>query len=69
MPDFLTDARLTWSKFSFQSDAITSAQEVEKLNAQFAATVEQLKNTVGNKVSIGTKDVFVSISNGKPTSS
>ncbi|NXW58387.1 CF206 protein, partial [Eurystomus gularis] len=40
------------------SDAITSAQEVEKMNAQFAATVEQLKNTVQNKVSIDTKEVF-----------
>ncbi|NWR53954.1 CF206 protein, partial [Bucorvus abyssinicus] len=40
------------------SDAITSAQEVEKMNAQFAATMEQLKNTVQNKVSIGTKEVF-----------
>ncbi|NWW49301.1 CF206 protein, partial [Pedionomus torquatus] len=40
------------------SDAITSAQEVEKLNVQFAATMEQLKNTVQNKVSIDTKEVF-----------
>ncbi|NXX06474.1 CF206 protein, partial [Larus smithsonianus] len=40
------------------SDAITSAQEVENLNVQFAATMEQLKNTVQNKVSIDTKDVF-----------
>ncbi|XP_076189303.1 cilia- and flagella-associated protein 206 isoform X1 [Aptenodytes patagonicus] len=40
------------------SDAITSAQEVEKMNVQFAATMEQLKNTVQNKVSIDTKEVF-----------
>lgn len=60
---------LTWSKFSFQSDAITSAQEVEKMNVQFVATMEQLKNTVQNKVSIDTKEVFVSILNGKPISS
>ncbi|KFQ04792.1 UPF0704 protein C6orf165 [Haliaeetus albicilla] len=40
------------------SDAITSAQEVEKMNVQFVATVEQLKNTVQNKVSIDTKEVF-----------
>ncbi|XP_063186097.1 cilia- and flagella-associated protein 206 isoform X1 [Chroicocephalus ridibundus] len=40
------------------SDAITSAQEVENMNVQFAATMEQLKNTVQNKVSIDTKDVF-----------
>ncbi|XP_040977572.1 cilia- and flagella-associated protein 206 isoform X2 [Aquila chrysaetos chrysaetos] len=40
------------------SDAITSAQEVEKMNVQFVATMEQLKNTVQNKVSIDTKEVF-----------
>ncbi|NXT55317.1 CF206 protein, partial [Pluvianellus socialis] len=40
------------------SDAVTSAQEVEKMNVQFAATMEQLKNTVQNKVSIDTKEVF-----------
>ncbi|XP_075603744.1 cilia- and flagella-associated protein 206 isoform X2 [Balearica regulorum gibbericeps] len=40
------------------SDAITSAQEFEKTNVQFAATMEQLKNTVQNKVSIDTKEVF-----------
>ncbi|NXS62329.1 CF206 protein, partial [Brachypteracias leptosomus] len=40
------------------SDAITSAQEVEKMNAQFAATMEKLKNTVQNKVSVDTKEVF-----------
>ncbi|NWX12446.1 CF206 protein, partial [Aegotheles bennettii] len=40
------------------SDTITSAQEVEKMNVQFAATMEQLKNTVHNRVSIDTKEVF-----------
>ncbi|XP_008938942.1 PREDICTED: UPF0704 protein C6orf165 homolog, partial [Merops nubicus] len=40
------------------SDAITSAQEVEKMNVQFTATMEQLKNTVQNKVAIDTKEVF-----------
>ncbi|NXW91274.1 CF206 protein, partial [Alopecoenas beccarii] len=40
------------------SDAITSAQEVEKMNVQFAATMEQLKNTVQNKVSVDTNEVF-----------
>ncbi|KAM6367635.1 cilia- and flagella-associated protein 206 isoform 2-T2 [Alca torda] len=40
------------------SDAITSAQEVEKMKVQFAATMEHLKNTVQNKVSIDTKEVF-----------
>ncbi|NXJ83058.1 CF206 protein, partial [Trogon melanurus] len=40
------------------SDAITSAQEVEKMNVQFAATMEQLKNTVRDKISVDTKDVF-----------
>ncbi|NWU61506.1 CF206 protein, partial [Pterocles burchelli] len=40
------------------SDAITSAQEVEKMSVQFAATMEQLKNTVQNRVSIRTKEVF-----------
>ncbi|KFP82204.1 PREDICTED: UPF0704 protein C6orf165 homolog [Apaloderma vittatum] len=40
------------------SDAITSAQEVEKMNVQFVATMEQLKNTVQDEVSIDTKDVF-----------
>ncbi|XP_049674160.1 cilia- and flagella-associated protein 206 isoform X1 [Accipiter gentilis] len=40
------------------SDAITSAQEVEKMNVQFVVTMEQLKNTVQNKVSIDTKEVF-----------
>uniref|UniRef100_A0A8C4US15 Cilia- and flagella-associated protein 206 n=1 Tax=Falco tinnunculus TaxID=100819 RepID=A0A8C4US15_FALTI len=45
-------------RFSFQSDAITSAQEVEKMKVQFATTMEQLKNTVQNKVSTDTKEVF-----------
>ncbi|XP_009072107.1 PREDICTED: UPF0704 protein C6orf165 homolog, partial [Acanthisitta chloris] len=40
------------------SDAITSAQEVEKVKVQFAATMEELKNKVQNKVSIDTKEVF-----------
>ncbi|KFV38854.1 UPF0704 protein C6orf165, partial [Tyto alba] len=40
------------------SDAITGAQAVEKMNVQFAATMEQLKNKVQNKVSIDTKEVF-----------
>ncbi|XP_071892298.1 cilia- and flagella-associated protein 206 isoform X2 [Anas platyrhynchos] len=40
------------------SDAITGAQEVEKMNVQFATTMEQLKNIVQNKVSVDTKDVF-----------
>ncbi|NXL27203.1 CF206 protein, partial [Glaucidium brasilianum] len=40
------------------SDAITSAQEVEKMNVQFAATMEQLKNTVQNKASVDTREVF-----------
>ncbi|XP_056199200.1 cilia- and flagella-associated protein 206 [Falco biarmicus] len=40
------------------SDAITSAQEVEKMKVQFATTMEQLKNTVQNKVSTDTKEVF-----------
>ncbi|NWQ79525.1 CF206 protein, partial [Columbina picui] len=40
------------------SDVITSAQEVEKMNVQFAATMEQLKNTVQNKVSVDTNEVF-----------
>ncbi|NXP56577.1 CF206 protein, partial [Heliornis fulica] len=40
------------------SDAITSAQEVGKMNVQFAATMEQLKNTAQNKVSVDTKEVF-----------
>ncbi|NWZ19979.1 CF206 protein, partial [Asarcornis scutulata] len=40
------------------SDAITVAQEVEKMNVQFATTMEQLKNTVQNKVSVDTKEVF-----------
>nr|XP_047935773.1 cilia- and flagella-associated protein 206 isoform X2 [Anser cygnoides] len=40
------------------SDAITGAQEVEKMNVQFTTTMEQLKNTVQNKVSVDTKEVF-----------
>ncbi|NXV78437.1 CF206 protein, partial [Atlantisia rogersi] len=40
------------------SDAITSAQEVEKMNVQFTATMEQLKNTAQNKDSVDTREVF-----------
>ncbi|NXI45318.1 CF206 protein, partial [Galbula dea] len=40
------------------SDAITSAQEVEKMTAQFATVMEQLKNTVQNKASVDTREVF-----------
>ncbi|NXK80072.1 CF206 protein, partial [Amazona guildingii] len=40
------------------SDAITSAQEVEKMQVQFATTMEQLKNTVENKVSVDANEVF-----------
>ncbi|XP_008493606.2 cilia- and flagella-associated protein 206 [Calypte anna] len=40
------------------SDAVTSAQEVEKVNVEFAATMEQLVNTVQDRVSVDTKEVF-----------
>ncbi|NXF75451.1 CF206 protein, partial [Sclerurus mexicanus] len=40
------------------SDAITSAQEVESLNVQFAATMMQLKNIVQDKISIDSQEVF-----------
>ncbi|XP_039244047.1 cilia- and flagella-associated protein 206 isoform X3 [Pipra filicauda] len=40
------------------SDAITSAQEVETLSVQFAATMMQLKNTVQDKISVDSKEVF-----------
>ncbi|NXH18943.1 CF206 protein, partial [Bucco capensis] len=40
------------------SDAITSAQEVEKMTVQFTAIMEQLKNTVQDKASVDTKEVF-----------
>ncbi|XP_051633900.1 cilia- and flagella-associated protein 206 isoform X2 [Manacus candei] len=40
------------------SDAITSAQEVETLSVQFAAAMMQLKNTVQDKISIDSKEVF-----------
>ncbi|XP_061846571.1 cilia- and flagella-associated protein 206 [Colius striatus] len=40
------------------SDAITSAQEVEKGNVQFASTMEQLKSTVQDKVAVDTREVF-----------
>ncbi|NWU90360.1 CF206 protein, partial [Upupa epops] len=48
------------------SDIITSAQEVEKMKEQFAATMEQLKITVRDKVSVDTSQVyplFVALSN------
>ncbi|NXM30542.1 CF206 protein, partial [Oxyruncus cristatus] len=40
------------------SDAITSAQEVETLSVQFTATMMQLKNTVQDKISVDSKEVF-----------
>ncbi|XP_032537840.1 cilia- and flagella-associated protein 206 isoform X2 [Chiroxiphia lanceolata] len=40
------------------SDAITSAQEVETLSVQFAATMMQLKNSVQDKISVDSKEVF-----------
>ncbi|XP_065537356.1 cilia- and flagella-associated protein 206 isoform X2 [Lathamus discolor] len=40
------------------SDAITSAQEVKKMQEQFATTMEQLKSTVENKVSVDANEVF-----------
>lgn len=55
--------------FSFQSNAITSAQEVESLDAKFEAAMTILKNTVQDKPSIESKEVFVSIMNGKPITS
>ncbi|NWI96605.1 CF206 protein, partial [Pitta sordida] len=39
-------------------DAVTSAQEVETLTVQFAAAMMQLKNTVQDKVSIDSEEVF-----------
>lgn len=45
----------------FQSDTITSGQEIEKLNVEFTATMEQFKSTIQNKVSVDTKEAFVSI--------
>ncbi|NWI46680.1 CF206 protein, partial [Picathartes gymnocephalus] len=41
-----------------QSDAITSAQEVESLDVQFEAAMMVLKNTVQDKTSIESKEVF-----------
>lgn len=55
--------------FSFQSNAITSAQEVESLDVKFEAAMTILKNTVQDKPSIESKEVFVSIMNGKPITS
>ncbi|NWV32320.1 CF206 protein, partial [Grantiella picta] len=40
------------------SDAITSAQEVESLNVQFEAAMMILKNTMQDKTSIDSKEVF-----------
>ncbi|NXE91591.1 CF206 protein, partial [Menura novaehollandiae] len=40
------------------SDAITSAQEVETMNVQFEATMMLLKNTVQDKISVDSKEVF-----------
>ncbi|NWI60634.1 CF206 protein, partial [Calyptomena viridis] len=40
------------------SDAVTSAQEVETLTVQFSAAMMQLKNTVQDKVSVDSKEVF-----------
>ncbi|NXT67503.1 CF206 protein, partial [Chaetops frenatus] len=41
-----------------QSDAVTSAQEVESLDVQFEAAMMVLKNTVQDKTSIESKEVF-----------
>ncbi|XP_041268316.1 cilia- and flagella-associated protein 206 [Onychostruthus taczanowskii] len=41
-----------------QSNAITSAQEVESLDVQFEAAMMVLKNTVQNKTSIESREVF-----------
>ncbi|NWR49338.1 CF206 protein, partial [Regulus satrapa] len=41
-----------------QSNAITSAREVESLNVQLEAAMMVLENTVRNKTSIESKDVF-----------
>lgn len=59
----------SYLEFSFQSDAITNAQEVESLGVQLEATMMVLKNTMQDKTSIESKDVFVSIMNGKPITS
>lgn len=40
------------------SDTITSGQEIEKINVEFAATMEKLKSTIQNKVSVDTKEAF-----------
>ncbi|NXF19537.1 CF206 protein, partial [Rhodinocichla rosea] len=44
-----------------QSNAITSAQEVESLDVQFEAAMTVLKNTVQDKTSIESREVFVII--------
>ncbi|XP_056343794.1 cilia- and flagella-associated protein 206 [Oenanthe melanoleuca] len=41
-----------------QSNTITSAQEVESLNVQFEAAMMVLKNTVEDKISIESEEVF-----------
>ncbi|TRZ24682.1 hypothetical protein HGM15179_002384 [Zosterops borbonicus] len=41
-----------------QSNAITSAQEVESLDVKFKAAMMALKNTVQDKISIESKEVF-----------
>ncbi|NWS04939.1 CF206 protein, partial [Motacilla alba] len=41
-----------------QSNAITSAQEVESLDVQFEAAMMVLKNTVQNKTSVESREVF-----------
>lgn len=55
--------------FSFQSNAVTSAQEVESLDVQFEAAMMLLKNTVQDKTSVESREVFVSIMNRKPITS
>lgn len=60
---------MSYLMFSFQSNAIASAQEVESLDVQFEAAMMVLKNTVQDKTSIESREVFVSIMNGKPISS
>ncbi|XP_065587076.1 cilia- and flagella-associated protein 206 [Cyrtonyx montezumae] len=40
------------------SDITTSGQEIEKLNVEFTATMEQLKSTIRNEIFIETKEAF-----------
>nr|XP_025045554.1 cilia- and flagella-associated protein 206 isoform X2 [Pelodiscus sinensis] len=42
----------------FNSDVITCAQEIEMMDKQFAAQIEQLKNTVQAKTAVPTSQVF-----------